>query len=345
MPRIRTIKPEFWADEKLSQLDPTTRLVFLALISLADDSGRLVDNVKQLDGAIFPNTRDTCGKSLETLARLSRITRYTARSGQSLLQVTNWELHQKITHPSKHVLPGPEDGVPREALATSSGESHEKLVPLPRTMDLGPRTMDHGPDDFEEVWKQYPKRGGGNSKADARRRWVALRANEVPVADLLAGVQRYARFAAQTGKVGTELVMQAARFFGPGEHWREEWPIPAQPVDPREQRSSAPRPPTAQERQAAAAREVSDEQREARIDRAYTAARDAAVREWMKNAAPEQMTAVYAKADMIGAPNTPMGLEIRKSAADAEIARLAGFPDRDAWVIIENAERRARKAS
>lgn len=108
MARIRSIKPEFWTDEKLSLLDPLTRLVFLGLISMADDAGRLVDSVRLLDGQLFPNTEDTCKDSLEILARMSRIVRYRSSSGQALIQILNWERHQKIDNPNKYTLPGPD---------------------------------------------------------------------------------------------------------------------------------------------------------------------------------------------------------------------------------------------
>lgn len=107
MPRIRTVKPEFWQDEKLAILDPLARLVFLGLISMADDAGRLVDNVKSIDGFIFPETEDTAKEALGTLARSSRICRYISASGQRLIQIRNWERHQKVDHPNKYVLPGP----------------------------------------------------------------------------------------------------------------------------------------------------------------------------------------------------------------------------------------------
>src|SRR5688500_18266443 len=71
MPRIRTLKPEFWQDEKLALLDPLTRLVYLGLVSQADDAGRLLDNVKYLDGLLFPYTDDTCADALDTLANRS----------------------------------------------------------------------------------------------------------------------------------------------------------------------------------------------------------------------------------------------------------------------------------
>jgi hypothetical protein len=151
MARIRTLKPEFWGDEKMAPLDPTTRLVFLGLISLADDAGRLVDNVKTIDGQIFPATDDTSRESLDILARLSRIIRYTAASGQKLIQLRHWERHQKVDKPGKHVLPGPSrEDIARQEVAESSREARESVAEVsrsdlgPRTMDLGPRTVDQG---------------------------------------------------------------------------------------------------------------------------------------------------------------------------------------------------------
>lgn len=107
MARIRTIKPEFWSDEKMAFMTPLERLVFLGLISLADDAGRLLDNVKQLDGLLFPETEDTCRDALEKLAKFDRIIRYESESGQRLIQVVNWSRHQKVDHPNQYVLPAP----------------------------------------------------------------------------------------------------------------------------------------------------------------------------------------------------------------------------------------------
>lgn len=145
MPRIRSIKPEFWADEKLAPLAPIDRLVFLGLMSLADDAGRLIDSVRQLDGLVFPLTDDTCGPSLDALARLGRIRRYTSQSGQRLIQVVNWERHQKVTHPSKHVLPPPSCDPPEDFTRTAGD-------PRASTLDLGPWTLDqlHGADRIVE---------------------------------------------------------------------------------------------------------------------------------------------------------------------------------------------------
>lgn len=101
MPRIRTIKPEFWADEKLGPMSATTRLVFLGLISMADDRGRLVDSEKQIDAFIFPYSSETCRRALADLSSNGRIVRGSTASGQKIIQIAHWH-HQKIDKPNIH---------------------------------------------------------------------------------------------------------------------------------------------------------------------------------------------------------------------------------------------------
>jgi hypothetical protein len=158
MPRIRSIKPEFWGDEKMAALDPTTRLVFLGLISLADDAGRLVDNVKTIDGFMFPDTEDSSRDSLEVLATLGRISRYRSVSGQKLIQIANWGRHQKVDNPNKYTLPAPPkeeteaEGVtkssrqPREDRATASRDPIDTISDQRSTIsDQGSTTSDQRP--------------------------------------------------------------------------------------------------------------------------------------------------------------------------------------------------------
>lgn len=105
MARIRTIKPEFWQDEKLMPLSDTARLLFLGLISMADDYGRLVYNPKLIEALLFdPDGPDRSRDVRECLANLSRIGRVIvgkASSGQRVLQIVNWEKHQKVDKPNK----------------------------------------------------------------------------------------------------------------------------------------------------------------------------------------------------------------------------------------------------
>lgn len=89
----------------MAPLDPLTRLVFLGLISIADDAGRLLDSVKLIDGILFAYTDDSSREPLAKLARMGRIERGETASGQRIIQIANWH-HQRIDHPNlKGALP------------------------------------------------------------------------------------------------------------------------------------------------------------------------------------------------------------------------------------------------
>ena len=141
VPRIRTIKPEFWADEKMSELDPLNRLVFLGIISMADDCGRLLDNVKVIDAFIFPSTSDTCRDAVANLSRMCRLRRGTTKSGQKVIQIVNWERHQKVDKPNKlaalpELVDTEQDTTIRDTFANDSRHIRDQLATLPTTYDL-----------------------------------------------------------------------------------------------------------------------------------------------------------------------------------------------------------------
>jgi len=131
--RIRTIKPEMFQDEKLAPCDPTTRLVFVGLIAMADDTGRVLDNVRVIDAFIFPETRDSSHEPLMRLSGMGRVVRGKTSSGQRVLQIVNWAAHQKIQHPNlRSALPEivevQEVTISHEALMRDSGAAHEPLT-------------------------------------------------------------------------------------------------------------------------------------------------------------------------------------------------------------------------
>lgn len=90
------------------------------------------------------------------------------------------------------------------------------------------------PEAFELVWQAYPKRPGSNPKPKAFQAWNArIKEGEEPE-KILQGTIRYRQFCDQTGKAHTEFVMQAARFFGKGKEYEQDWSPPASqgPVSP-----------------------------------------------------------------------------------------------------------------
>ncbi|MDB4875727.1 MAG: hypothetical protein JWM41_2173 [Gemmatimonadetes bacterium] len=110
--------------------------------------------------------------------------------------------------------------------ATTLGTSDD--APAARSADGGStKQQKHAyPDAFAATWAIYPPRAGNQPKHAAFKAWQARRTAGVTAEDMHAGVERYARFCASTGKLQTEFVMQAKTFFGPDERWSEPYDAP-----------------------------------------------------------------------------------------------------------------------
>lgn len=78
--------------------------------------------------------------------------------------------------------------------------------------------------EFESVWKAYPKREGGNPKNKALIAYKARRKTH-SVDEILQGVNRYAQYCQLKGMVNTPYVKQAVSFLGPDNHFLETWEI------------------------------------------------------------------------------------------------------------------------
>lgn len=51
--RIRTIRPEFWSDERVADLDDLSKLVYIGTWNLADDSGFFRWSIRAIAGELF----------------------------------------------------------------------------------------------------------------------------------------------------------------------------------------------------------------------------------------------------------------------------------------------------
>jgi len=109
MARIRTIKPEFWTDEKLSHVSRDARLLFIGLLTYADDMGRLHYSPVRLKNQIFPAdniTDEAIDRWTEELAETELIRLYKAGShSQRYLWIPGFLRHQKIDRPGHSDLP------------------------------------------------------------------------------------------------------------------------------------------------------------------------------------------------------------------------------------------------
>ena len=106
MARIRTIKPDFWTDDKLVELDFATRLFFIGTWNHADDNGNLRRSAKSLKMKIFPADSIDCEPLIQSLIAHGMLTEYSA-SGADYLHVRCFSKHQVINRKSKSAIPLP----------------------------------------------------------------------------------------------------------------------------------------------------------------------------------------------------------------------------------------------
>lgn len=104
MARIRTLKPEFWTDEKVVELSPFARLLFIGLWNFADDDGRMVHSPKRIKMQILPADDADISELLGEIRRQSLIETYVV-DGVEILQVCKFTKHQKVDKRTPSKLP------------------------------------------------------------------------------------------------------------------------------------------------------------------------------------------------------------------------------------------------
>ncbi|WP_419248003.1 hypothetical protein [Stutzerimonas stutzeri] len=176
MARSRNIKPGFFQNEDLQELDFATRLFFIGLWTEADKEGRLEDRPKKLKNALFPADDVEVEQMLDGLAAYGFISRY-ERAGKKIIQIVKWAKHQ---NPHR-----------REAPSTLPAETDE-VVEEEQQAESGPQKADTEAA-FETFWKLYPRKCG---KEPARKAFAKIN----PSPELLAQmVESLAKHCASTG--------------------------------------------------------------------------------------------------------------------------------------------------
>lgn len=104
MARIRTVKPEFWTDEKVVECSIEARLLFIGMFNFSDDNGNLVNSPKRIKMQVFPADMIECDSLLKELITHGLLTEYSV-NGVSYLNIKGFNKHQKINRPSKTDIP------------------------------------------------------------------------------------------------------------------------------------------------------------------------------------------------------------------------------------------------
>lgn len=216
MPRIRTVKPEFFRSPSTASVDFPVRIFFQAMWCWADDFGIGETNLNGLLGFAFPDEDGFTAQDLRTfcadVAQHFDVNFYTVR-GRHYYAIPSWENHQKLEKRAtrrKHPTPDDPDAVPDQriyACAESAPDDRRRIGAESGEMLIGTGEVGTGERElktsttaappkipytveFQRWWSTYPRRDTG--KADAAKAYDKAR-KIVDAETLLVAAQRYAQ--------------------------------------------------------------------------------------------------------------------------------------------------------
>lgn len=105
----RMITSNIWEDDFIVSLSFFNRLVWIGLITIADDQGRMQDSANLIRSKMFPMydvpLKDIEGALIE-FCKAGKITRYIAEN-KKLIQIVHWWKHQRPQWAGKSIFPAP----------------------------------------------------------------------------------------------------------------------------------------------------------------------------------------------------------------------------------------------
>jgi len=183
MARSRNIKPGFFLDDELAELDPLARLLFIGLWIVADCEGRLEYRPKRIKAEILPYDDCNIAKLLGDLAQSQFIAIYNVKE-KRYIAIANFAKHQN-PHPNEvrkgSAIPSPEECATETLETEEIANNHDKtlqerdesitnpadsLLLIPSTPN-GTCAND-AQIGFEDFWAEYPKK---KDKAKAKAKW------------------------------------------------------------------------------------------------------------------------------------------------------------------------------
>lgn len=148
MARRRMIDPNFWQSEDISRLSPFARLLFIGMISNADDEGRGRANINYLKSTIFPYDDIRVAEVDKALSEISHNTSVVVYevAHSRYYAFTNWKKWQRVDKPQDSIIPPVPDnskndsGIIPESFSTDSvlkekKRKEEKILPAPARED------------------------------------------------------------------------------------------------------------------------------------------------------------------------------------------------------------------
>jgi hypothetical protein len=132
MARARNIKPGFFMDDVLAEIEPLGRILFAGLWCIADREGRLEDRPKRIKAEVLPYDECDADDLLEQLNSKGFIIRYEV-DGQRYIQVTKFTKHQ-----NPHVNEKPSEIPEPPTSEVVSKDSGASTIQVPESHSTNP---------------------------------------------------------------------------------------------------------------------------------------------------------------------------------------------------------------
>ena len=165
MARIRTIKPEFWTDEKILNSSPSARLLFLGLLNFADDEGNIEGGCVSIKAKIFPCDNIKVGPLLSELCENRLITPYGIED-DDYYHINNFHKHQRIDKKSKPRCPVYE-GSQSTPIVLNNHSTPEVVSSKGSSKGSSKKHIEHpkadappASENFDLIWSLYPEKKG-----------------------------------------------------------------------------------------------------------------------------------------------------------------------------------------
>lgn len=133
MSRRRFLHPVLWEDEAVAKMTRDERLLFIGMVTIADDEGRLVGSPAHLLGAIYPH--DDISPALVrkwrdgVVDKNPNVVVYQS-AGRDYIHFKKWGEWQKPSHAARSKLPRPSGKIREEipeAFAKVSGDVRSRV--------------------------------------------------------------------------------------------------------------------------------------------------------------------------------------------------------------------------
>lgn len=208
MAKIRTIKPEFWEDQKMGKLKRDCRLLFAGMFNFADDGGVIQSSPGFIKSRIFPHDEDlrvTEVKSWLNELEKARMLLPLTYNGESYYIIRTFNSHQVIDKRYArysiplHVVESAIVAEEQQHNVNTTGTHSEHAVGSPQEM--------------EGKWKGNGNGGGEQENPPSQVRAYSLKSIDELMAECLKDQINFVEYVCRKQKISEHQLVTALQDF------------------------------------------------------------------------------------------------------------------------------------